>query len=170
MKLFKTLILLLILTTFSCSKDSNGNSELPEQGNVSLALSNGAGFVVENLVATISNLYDSANATTVTITGTAGASGTIRIIIVDNDNSFQALVNDNVFPVGDTSMSFYATVDYESDNFSLNAGAGSLEITRYSEFSDQNYSELSATFSAAGINFNTMTSSMLGLILDCTGC
>lgn len=170
MKLLKMLILLSIITTFSCSKDSEDNEELPAQGNVSLALSNGAGFVVENLVATISNQYDSANTSTITISGTSGSSGTVTITIVDNDNSFKALANGTDFTIGDTAQSFYATVEYQSDNFNLSGGAGTLKIINYTESNSQNYSEISATFSAAGPNFNTITSSILDLILDCTGC
>lgn len=161
--------LLTLITMFSCSTDEENQVELPTQGNVSIALSNGAGFAVENLEATITNQYDIANTTTITITGTAGSTGTIEITIVDNDNSFMALVNENSIPIGDTSLSFYATIEYESDNFNLSGQAGTLEIINYTEFNDQNYSEIDATFSTAG-NSNTMTSSILDIILNCESC
>ena len=171
MKLLKMLILVLILTTFSCSKDDNETSNLPEQGNISLALSNGAGFVVENIVATVSKPYGSGNTSTLTITGTA-AQGTanIQITLVDNDNSFKAFAKGNTLTVGATSESVYATIVYESDNFNLNGGAGTVIINGYTETSGQKYTELDATFSAAGDNFNTMTSSILDLIFNCKGC
>lgn len=173
MKLFKTLLLVTVLTVFSCSKDENDTSQLPEQGNISLALSNGAGFVVENIEARISNLYNTANTSTITITGTTTVSnnGTLRITIVDNDNSFNAIANGNDISVGDTSNSFYATIEYQDDSFgSFIAGAGTVKITNYSEVSGENYALLSATFSAADSNFKNMTSSILGLVLNCTGC
>lgn len=170
MKSFRVLILLTLIITFSCSKDDNDTSNLPEQGNISLALSNGAGFVVENIVATVTKPYGSGNTSSITITGTAGGSGNLQITLVDNDDSFKALAKDNKIPVGATSESVYATIEYESDNFNLNAAAGTVEINQYSETSDQKHTELDATFSAADSNFNTMTSSILDLILNCTGC
>lgn len=166
MRLFKTLLFLTAITLFSCSTDDNDGNNLPEQGNIALALSNGGGFSVENIEASISTLYDDSNMTSVTITGTAGQTGNIAITIIDNDGSFRALVNENSISIGDTSLSFYATVDFESDNFNLDAGAGTLEIISYEEFNDQNYAILSATFSAADSNFNTMTSSILDIVLD----
>jgi hypothetical protein len=159
MRLFKTLLFLTAITLFSCSTDDNDGNNLPEQGNIALALSNGGGFSVENIEASISTLYDDSNMTSVTITGTAGQTGNIVITIIDNDGSFRALVNENSISIGDTSLSFYATVDFESDNFNL-------EIISYEEFNDQNYAILSATFSAADSNFNTMTSSILDIVLD----
>lgn len=170
MKSLKVLILFLIITTFSCSKDDNDQSGLPEQGNISLALSNGAGFSVENIVATVSKPYGSGNTSTITVTGTAGGSGKVKITLVDNDNSFKAFAKDNTLTVGATSESVYATIEYESDNFNLNGGAGTVIINRYTEASGQNYTELDATFSAAGSNFNTITSSIFGLIFICSGC
>lgn len=171
MKILKTVLLLTTFTFFACTTDDEGDSQsgLPEQGNVSLALSNGGGFVVENMQASVSALYDTSNTPTITITGTAGNTGTILITIVDNDNDFMALVNENAIPIGNTALSFYATVDYQSDNFTMEAGAGTLEIISYEEFGNQNYAELSATFSAAG-NFNTITSSILDVILSCESC
>lgn len=172
MKILKMLLLLTAFILYSCSTDDDGDSQsgLPEQGNIGLALSNGAGFPVENLQASVSAFYDSSSTPTITITGTAGSTGTIVITIVDNDNDFMALVNENAIPIGNTTLSFYATVDFQSDNFTLNAGAGTLEILNYEEFDTQNYAELSATFSAADSNFNTMTASLLGIILSCQGC
>lgn len=166
MRFFKTLLFLTAITLVSCSTDDNDGNNLPEQGNIGLALSNGGGFSVENIEASISSLYDDSNMTSVTITGTAGQTGSIAITIIDNDGSFRALVNENSISIGDTSLSVYATVDFESDNFNLNAGAGTLEIISYEEFNDQNYAILSATFSAADSNFNTMTSSILDIVLD----
>lgn len=170
MKLFKILCLLTVITAFSCSKDTDDTSDLPTQGSISLALSNGAGFPVENLEATITKQYDTDKRTTITITGTAGSSGKVKITIVDNDDSFNAIVKDNSFPIGDTTKSFYMTVDYESDNFNLKGAGGTLKITNYSEINDQNYSKLNATFSTVDNNFNTMASTISGLILNCTGC
>lgn len=170
MQLFKTLIFCTLLLSFSCSKDSNNNSDLPEQGSIALALSNGAGFQVENIVAIVSKPYGSGNTSTINITGTAGGSGQVKITLVDNDSSFKAFAMDNTLTVGATSESVYALIEYESDNFNLNGGAGTVIINRYTETSGQKYTELNATFSAAGSNFNTMTSSINGLVLNCTGC
>ncbi|WP_396636879.1 hypothetical protein [Maribacter sp. R77961] len=170
MKSFRVLILLTFIITFSCSKDENGTSNLPEQGSIALAFSNGAGFVVENIVATVSKPYGSSNTSTLTITGTAGGSGNLKITLVDNDDSFKAFAEDNRIPVGATSESVYATIEYESDSFNLKGAAGTVIITGYTEASGQKYTELKATFSAAGEGFNTMTSTISSLILACNGC
>lgn len=83
-------LLFAIITTFTCSKDEEGSTELPMQGNISFALSNGAGFSVENIVAIVSKPYGSGNTSTITVTGTAGASSKVTITLVDNDSSFKA--------------------------------------------------------------------------------
>lgn len=172
MKLLKMSILFICLILFSCDSDDDSEQvSLPDQGNIALALSNGGGFVVENIEALISNFYGSSiNTADIIISGTAGLSGSIVINIIDDDDSFRALVNENSFPIGDPSLSFFATVDYQSDNFNLNAAAGTLEILSYEEFSDQNYAKLSATFSVAGNNFNTITSTIRDIILVCQNC
>jgi hypothetical protein len=169
MKSLKVLLLFALFTSFSCSEDQEDTSIKPQQGSVSIALSNGGGFVIENLNAIISNHYGTDNTTDVSITGTAGSSGSIVITIIDNDGSFKALSKESSFPIGDTSKTYFATVKYASDNFNLDAGAGTITITSYTEFKDEKYSVLDATFSAAG-NSNTMTSSILGLILSCSEC
>ncbi len=170
MRVFKTLMVLTVITLVACSSDDdNQEAERPAQGTISLALSNGGGFVVENLQASISTLYSNAMTTTITLSGTAGGSGNVVITIVDNDAAMQAIVSEGSIPVGNTSLPFYATVVFESNTFVLDATAGTLDIINYQEFPDQNYAVLSATFSAAG-NSNSMTSSILDIVLDCSGC
>lgn len=170
MKILNALFLITLITTYSCSNDTDETmTELPMQGNISLALSNGGGFVVENIVATVTKPYGSGNTSTITITGTAGGSGKLKITLVDNDSSFKAFAKDNLIPVGATSESIYATIEFESNNFDLVAAAGTLEINGYTEAKGQKYTQLNATFSAAG-GSNTMTSSISGLIINCTGC
>lgn len=171
MKILNTLFLITLITTYSCSNDTDETmTELPMQGNISLALSNGGGFVVENIVATVTKPYGSGNTSTITITGTAGGSGKLKITLVDNDDSSKAFAQDISIPLGSTTEPAYATIEYESDNFNLDASAGTVKINRYIETSGQKYTELNATFSATGSNFNTMTSSISGLILSCSGC
>lgn len=175
MKKFTTSLLALsLLLLFSCSSDDDGsNSEggIPEQGNISLALSNGAGFPVENISAVISNLYgDTINTADILITGTAGASGNIVIDIIDEDNSFRAITNESAFPVGDPSETIFASINYNSDSFNLQAEIGVLEIISYEEFPEQGYALLSATFSVSDFNFNSITSSILDIVLICQNC
>ncbi len=173
MKFHQLSFALLFLVLFSCSSDDNSSNQdsLPDQGSISLALSNGAGFPVEDISGIISNLYnDTINTADIFISGTAGATGSITINVIDDDSSFRALVNENAFPVGDPTLSIFAAIDYSSDNFNLNAGAGTLEILNYEEFPEQGYALLSATFSVSDANFNTMTSSMFDIVLVCQNC
>lgn len=170
MKTFKVIILSIILTTFSCSKDDS-DANLPEQGNIALALSNGAGYEVEDIVATVNKHYGQSDNIAITITGTTRSNGQLKITLIDNDDSLKAIANEIDINVGDTSKTFYATIEYEDDTFGdFIAGAGTVKINGYEEFGSKKYSVLKATFSAAGTNFKTMTSTIGSLVVKCTGC
>ncbi|MGC1516609.1 MAG: hypothetical protein WA810_13615 [Maribacter sp.] len=104
--------------------------------------------MVENIVATVSKPYGLGNTSVITITGTAGGSGELRITLVDDDSSFKAFAEDHSIPVGAMSESIYATIEFESNNFNLTGAAGTVEINRNTETKSKKYIQLDATFSA----------------------
>lgn len=166
-----TAIALLLL--FSCNSDDTEEVQedmiVPIQGTISLALSNGAGFVAQNISAFVEKKYDDTNTNIIDITGVVNDDGFLEIIIRDEDNSFRAFVENGTIPIGDSSLSYYALMSYTSDDFVLEATSGTFEIIRYDEDEFDQFVVLDATFSAAGES-TSMVSSIDNLVLTCSLC
>lgn len=167
-----SLIAFAVIALFSCSSDDNEDTQedmvVPLQGTISVALSNGAGYVAENIEAFVEKKYDASNTNIMNVSALVNG-GNLFISIVDQDSTMPAVSNNNTISVGDTSQSSYVTVMYLSDDFSLEATAGSFEIITYDQDEYTSYVVLNATFSAAEGN-NTMVSSINDLVLVCSVC
>lgn len=170
MKLLKTLFLLLLLVSFSCSEKENTEEEQQQtEGAVSFTFADGRSFIVENVNATVTNLYSFSDTKTITITGTAGGSGELTLTLVDKDNDFKAVVNENEFPFGDTSKSFYATIRYVDNSSTFTGGAGTFDILDYEENTNSGTSKLSGIFNTAN-NSTWMLGNISELVIRCLEC
>lgn len=172
MKTIKTLVLFLFLINLSCSKSDDTQEEQNSPGSVSIAFTNGGGFVMENIKATVSNDYTSSNKLTVNITGSAEGSsgGSFTMSIVDNDDNFSALAKDNSIPFGNTTKSFYATARYTSNSIDFEGLTGTLDVTKYEENTNSKTALLNATFSPSNGSGVIMLGTISGLVLRCTSC
>lgn len=170
MKTIKIFALFLILINLSCSDSDDSQEEQLAQGSISIAFTDGGGFVMENIKATVSNDYTTSNTLSINVTASAEGSsgGRLTLNIVDNDDSLKALVKDNKIPIGDTSKSFYATVKYIDNSREFNGLIGAFEVDNY--VSNGKTAVLSGTFSSTNDNFVNILSSINSLILNCPSC
>ncbi|TBM99005.1 hypothetical protein EYD45_15935 [Hyunsoonleella flava] len=174
MKTLKTIFLLVSVLTLSCSEnDGSEDEQQSTQGSISIAFTNGGGFAMENIVATISNYYETSQTLSINITAdTEGPSGgKLTLTVVDNDTTFQALVNGTKFPIGDTSKSFYATLRYVDNSSTFTGISGSLDISTIEDNlnGDADKLRLNAVFSSFDGSV-IMNSTISDLILDCFEC
>lgn len=174
MKTLKSILLLVFLFTLSCSEnDSSEDEQQQTQGSISIAFTSGGGFVMENIVATLSNYYETDKTLSMNITADAEGpgGGKLTLTIVDNDSAFQALVNGNQFPIGDTTKSFYATLRYVDNTSTFTGATGSLDIISFQANLDGNSNKalLSAVFSSSDGTV-IMNSTISDLILNCLEC
>jgi hypothetical protein len=174
MKTIKTLALFLFVITFSCSEsdDSNEEKQQLEQGSVSLAFTDGGGFVMENIVATVTSNYENSNTLSILIKANAEDSGGILTLnIVDNDASIEAFKFDDEYSYQNNVSSVYATATYVDSSRDFSGTVGRVRITKYQENVNGNSkaTKISATFNITG-NFVTMLGNISGLVLNCEEC
>ncbi|GGD21857.1 hypothetical protein [Hyunsoonleella pacifica] len=174
MKILKSILLLVFVFTLSCSESENSEEEQQQtQGSISIAFTNGDGFVMENIVATLTNYYETDQTLNINITADAEgpSGGKLTLTIVDNDDSFQALVNGSQFPIGDNTKSFYATLRYVDNTSTFTGATGSLDIRSFQANLNGNSNKalLSAVFSSSDGTV-IMNSTISDLILNCIEC
>ncbi|WP_298553391.1 hypothetical protein [uncultured Algibacter sp.] len=173
MKTIKTLALFLFVLTFSCS-ESNDSEDVKqqEQGSISIAFTDFGGFVMENIVATISNNYEATNNISINVKADAeGASGKLTLTIVDNSD-IEAFKTGEEYAFSDNTAPIYVTASFVNINRDFTGSTGKLRITKFEENVNGNSKliKISGTFNVTGTGFTTMLSTINDLILTCNSC
>ncbi len=170
MKTIKTLILFLFVITLSCSESDDSIEEQQQaQGSLSLAFISGGGFVMENVTATISGLYNNTNKLSIHITGEAEGSniGELTLNLIDNDPDSEAFKVNTEYSFNINSNTVYANATYVDSYKDFSGDTGRLTITKYDE--STNSATINGILSITG-NYETMLLNMSSLILTCTEC
>lgn len=166
--------LLLFVCILSCSEsDDSKDDQQQAQGSVSFAFIDGGGFVMENIVATISNNYETTNTLTIRIKANSegNSSGILTLNIVDNDANNEAFKIDEEYSYRSNADPIYLTATYVDTNTDFKGTTGRVRVSKYEENVNGNSKsiKINAIFNITG-GFKTMLGNISGLVLNCEDC
>ena len=185
MKSIKKLILftLLIVITNACSKSDNPNESQDEPQNqnseIILTIADNSTVTFTTITGMVSNDYETgltvnANLNASQETGNKTLSMTLFDNLADDPiQNAQPFSQGGVFPIGDSSLLVYGTLNYTDDSTTFNATNGTLTVTSYitndEDGGQQSVEILSGTLSVSD-GSTSITGTLTNIVLTCGEC